>query len=54
MSGASYMTFRGRCVTFGCRDSLQAQWCQDDDVDTERLRVVFQDYRAFLFGPSST
>ena len=36
------------------RDSLQAQWCQDDDIDTERLRVVFQDYRAFLVGPLSS
>lgn len=33
------------------RDSLQAQWHQGegDEVDTEQLRVVFQDYRAFLF-----
>lgn len=34
--------------------SLQARWCEDDDVDTERLRVVFHDYRTFLFGPLST
>jgi hypothetical protein len=36
------------------RDSLQAQWRQGDDVDTEQLRVVFQAYRAFLFGLLST
>ena len=36
------------------RDSLQAQWRQGDDVDTEQLRVVFQGYRAFLFGLVST
>ena len=36
------------------RDSLQAQWRQGDDVDTEQLRVVFQGYRAFLVGLLST
>ena len=35
-------------------DSLQAQWRQGDDVDTEQLRVVFQGYRAFLVGLLST
>lgn len=32
------------------RELLQAQWRQDDDVDTEQLRVVFRDYRALLLG----
>lgn len=41
-------------VLMSHHDSLQAQWYEDDDVDTERLRAVFQDYRAFLFGPPST
>lgn len=32
------------------RELLQAQWRQDDHVDTEQLRVVFRDYRALLLG----
>jgi hypothetical protein len=36
------------------RDSLQSQWLQDDEVDTERLRLVFQEYRTFLHGLLST
>jgi hypothetical protein len=32
------------------RELLQAQWRQDDDADTEQLRVVFRDYRALLLG----
>ena len=32
------------------RDSLQSQWRQNDHIDTERLRLVFQEYRTFLHG----
>jgi len=37
-------------ILAGHRELLQAQWHQDDDVDTEQLRVVFRDYRALLLG----
>jgi hypothetical protein len=32
------------------RDALQSQWRQDADVDTEHLRLTFQEYRTFLHG----
>lgn len=35
-------------ILAGHRETLQAQW--RDDVDTEQLRVVFRDYRAYLLG----
>ena len=37
-------------ILAGHRELLLAQWRQDDDVDTEQLRVVFRDYRALLLG----
>jgi hypothetical protein len=32
------------------RGALVSQWCQDEDVDTEHLRLTFQEYRTFLHG----
>ena len=37
-------------VLISHRESLEAQWRQDDDVDTEQLRLVFQRYREFHVG----
>jgi hypothetical protein len=36
------------------RESLQAQWRQGDNVDTEQLRVIVQRYQAFLLGLLNT